>query len=88
MKPKEPVNADDRKKKKDPLVYELRNRIDAYYKLTVRNLRDLIPKQVFNFLIYKCVKELEFEAFQFTSDIDKLKEWLNEVQFKGCSLRM
>lgn len=46
----------DKKTKKDPLVYELRKRIDAYYKLTVRNLRDLIPKQVFNFLIYKCIR--------------------------------
>lgn len=24
------------------------------------------------------MKELEFEAFQFTSDVNKLKEWLNE----------
>lgn len=38
----------------------------------------MIPKQVFNFLLIKCIKELEFEAFQFTSDVDKLKEWLNE----------
>jgi hypothetical protein len=60
------------------LVWELRKRIDAYYKLSVRNLRDLVPKQVFNFLIFKCLKELEFEAFQFTSDVNKLKEWLNE----------
>lgn len=46
--------------------------------MVVRNLRDLIPKQVFNFLLIKCIRELEFEAFQFTSDVDKLKEWLNE----------
>jgi vacuolar protein sorting-associated protein 1 len=64
---------------KNPLVHELRKRIDAYYKLVVRNLRDLIPRQAFNFLIIKCMKELEFEAFQFTSDVNKLKEWLNEV---------
>lgn len=61
------------------MIHELRKRIDAYYKLVVRNLRDLVPKQVFNFLINKCMKELEFEAFQFTSDVEKLKEWLNEV---------
>lgn len=41
---------------KNPLVYELRKRIDAYYKLVVRNLRDLIPKQIFNFLLIKCIK--------------------------------
>ena len=60
----------------------MRKRIDAYYKLVVRNLRDLIPKQVFNFLLIKCIRELEFEAFQFTSDVDKLKEWLNEVIYE------
>lgn len=73
---------------KNPLVYELRKRIDAYYKLVVRNLRDLIPKQIFNFLLIKCIKELEFEAFQFTSDVNKLKEWLNEVHRITCSPQM
>ena len=62
---------------KDPLVFELRKRIDSYYKLVVRNLRDLVPKQVFNFLIIKCLKQMEFEAFQFTSDVNKLKDLLN-----------
>lgn len=47
----------------------------------VRNLRDLVPRQIFNFLIVKCLKQLEFESFQFTSDVKKLKEWLNEVIF-------
>ena len=60
------------------MVFELRRKTDFYYKLVVRNLRDLIPKQIFNFLIYKCMKELEFQAFQFTSDVNKLKDWLNE----------
>jgi hypothetical protein len=48
-------------------------------------LRDLIPKQVFNFLIYKCLREVEFESFQFTSDVNKLKDWLNEVLGLICS---
>ncbi len=61
------------------MIFELRKRIDSYHKLVVRNLRDLVPKQVFNFLIVKCLKEMEFEAFQFTSDISRLKELLNEV---------
>ena len=64
---------------KDPLIFELRKRIESYFKLVVRNLRDLVPRQIFNFLIVKCLKQLEFEAFQFTSDVKKLKEWLNEV---------
>lgn len=66
---------------KDPLIFELRKRIDSYYKLVVRNLRDLVPKQIFNFLLTKCLKQLEFESFQFTSDVKKLKELLNEVHY-------
>ncbi len=41
---------------KDPLVFELRKRIDSYFKLVVRNLRDLVPKQIFSFLLKKCLK--------------------------------
>lgn len=63
----------DTGKIKDPLIFELRKRIDSYYNLVVRNLRDLVPRQIFNFLIVKCLKQLEFEAFQFTSDVNKLK---------------
>lgn len=65
---------------KDPLIFELRKRIDSYYHLVVRNLRDLVPRQIFNFLIIKCLKQMEFEAFQFTSDVNKLKELLNEPE--------
>ena len=63
----------DTGKIKDPLIFELRKRIDSYYRLVVRNLRDLVPRQIFNFLIVKCLKQLEFEALQFTSDVNKLK---------------
>jgi hypothetical protein len=49
---------ENKKATQNPLIYELRKRIDAYYKLVVRNLRDLIPKQVFNFLLIKCIREL------------------------------
>lgn len=34
------------------------------------------------------MKELDFEAFQFTSDVNKLKEWLNEVNFSQFSRQM
>lgn len=68
----------DEGKIKDPLIFQLRKRIDSYFKLVVRNLRDLVPRQIFNFLIVKCLKQLQFESFQFTSDVKRLKEWLNE----------
>ncbi|TXI35545.1 MAG: hypothetical protein E6Q58_00070 [Niabella sp.] len=34
--------------------------MDSYFKLVVRNLRDLVPRQIFNFLITKCLKQMEF----------------------------
>ncbi len=47
---------DDKKKIVNPLVYELRKRIDSYFKIVVRNLRDLIPKQVSYFILVKGTK--------------------------------
>lgn len=48
------------KKPIHPLVFELRKRIDAYHHLMVRNLRDLIPKQVSFFQLVQGSKELQF----------------------------
>ena len=41
---------------KSPLVFELRKRIDSYYKIIVKNLQDLVPKQIFNFLVSNYLK--------------------------------
>lgn len=50
------------------MIYGLRKRVDAYYKLVVRNLRDVIPKQIINFLITKSQKDLSLAAFKFIND--------------------
>lgn len=54
-----PLTQKERQKKlKDPGVFELRKRVDSYFHLVVRNLRDLVPKQIINFLLIKCQKQL------------------------------
>jgi hypothetical protein len=53
---KEKKKLEERKKEVNPLVYELRKRIDAYFKIVVRNLRDIIPKQVSYFILVKGTK--------------------------------
>ena len=70
---------EDKKKNFNPLVYELRKRIDAYMKIVVRNLRDIIPKQVSYFILVKGTKEMQFEAYNFIAHSDKLEKWFLEV---------
>lgn len=70
---------EEKKKNFNPLVYELRKRIDAYFKIIVRNLRDLIPKQVSYFILIKGTKEIQFEAYNFIAHSDKLEKWFLEV---------
>lgn len=49
IRPQQPIDA------KNIFIKEIRNRIEAYFKLIVRNLRDSIPKIMGNYL----VKEIE-----------------------------
>ena len=46
---------------KQPVAYlamEMKKRIDSYYKIVVRNLRELIPKQVHHFMKIKFIATL------------------------------
>lgn len=67
------------KKPLDPLAFELRKRIDAYHHLIVRNLRDLIPKQVSFFQLVQGSKELQFESYNIIGNYEKLEKWFMEV---------
>jgi len=66
------------KKPLQPLVFELRKRIDAYHHLVVRNLRDLIPKQVSYFQLVQGSKELQFESYNIIGNYEKLEKWFME----------
>jgi vacuolar protein sorting-associated protein 1 len=44
-------------------VKEIRARIDAYFKLVVRNVRDCIPKTIGYFLVKSSQDRLQFELY-------------------------
>lgn len=44
-------------------VKEIRARIDAYFKLVVRNVRDSIPKTIGYFLVKSSQERLQFELY-------------------------
>ena len=44
-------------------VKEIRARIDAYFKIAVRNVRDTIPKTIGYFLVKSSQERLQFELY-------------------------
>jgi hypothetical protein len=55
----------------------LKKRVLAYYKVVVKNLRELIPKNIKRSLLEVTVQNIEFEIFQASHSDNKLvKQWL------------
>lgn len=46
--------------KQTPMILVLRKRVDAYYRVVVKSLRDLIPKNIKYLLIVEATKKIEF----------------------------
>ncbi len=46
--------------KKNPIIVVLRKRVEAYYKVIVKNLKDLIPKNIKHIMLSKAIDTLEF----------------------------
>ena len=44
--------------KKNPIIIVLRKRVDAYFRIVVKNLRDIIPKNVKYMLISEATKKI------------------------------
>ncbi len=44
-------------------VREIRARIDAYFKIVVRNVRDSVPKIIGYFLVKASQEKLQFELY-------------------------
>ncbi len=59
---------------KNPIVAILKKRVLAYYKVVVKNLREVIPKNVKRTVLEKAIKNIEFEIFQAShSNPEKVK---------------
>lgn len=42
---------DDELARKNPMIVELKKRVNIYYKVTVKNLREIVPKNIRSTLI-------------------------------------
>ena len=62
----------------DILVLELRARIDKYFHIVVRNMRDVIPKVIGQFLVKKFNETIEVEILNGLSQKDYCLSTLNE----------
>ena len=68
------------KKSNNLFVNEIRARIDAYFKLVVRNVRDSIPKTIGFFLVRSSQERLQFELYAQINKNESLTKQLGEPE--------
>lgn len=61
-----------------PFVNEIRSRLDSYFDVMIRNVRDLIPKAIGFYLVRAVVDKLQFELLNSLNRDDKISELLGE----------
>lgn len=59
-------------------VMEMRKRIDAYFAIVLRNVKDSIPKTIGFFLVKKSQEVLQFELYNSVNSNPRLTEALGE----------
>jgi len=65
---------------KNMLIYELRVKVNRYFNIVVRNLRDAIPKIIGRFLMQKINERLEFEILNKLNQVNYCLDTLQENQ--------
>lgn len=75
-----PGNKDERKQLSSTTVFvmELRQRIDAYFNLVIRNVRDRVPKAIGYFLVKKVQDKIQFHLYSEINRNTKMSEVLGE----------
>ena len=61
-------------------INEIRNRIEAYFKLIVRNLRDSIPKIIGNYLVKEIEENMQVKLYNKLYNAKELTDLLNEPE--------
>jgi dynamin 1-like protein len=61
-----------------PFVNEIRRRLDAYFLLVCRNVRDAVPKTVGYFLVRQVQEKMQYELLQSLNVSEKVEELLGE----------
>jgi predicted metallo-beta-lactamase superfamily hydrolase len=63
--------------KKNPMIVELKKRVNVYYKITVKNLREVVPKNIRSILIERLLRDIEYEIFQSClGEKEQVQSWL------------
>ena len=74
IKPQQPFDA------KTIFIKEIRNRIEAYFKLIVRNLRDSIPKIMGNFLVKEIQENMQLKLYNKLYNAREMTDLLSEPE--------
>jgi dynamin 1-like protein len=61
-------------------VQEVRHRIDLYFRLVIRNIRDSVPKLIGNFLVRKSMDRLQLELFEKVNRDTSIQDLLVEPE--------
>ncbi|CAE8582824.1 unnamed protein product, partial [Polarella glacialis] len=61
-----------------PFVKEIRKRLDSYLSITVRNVRDSVPRAIGFYLVRAVTDKLQFELLNTLNEKDKISELLGE----------
>ncbi|SCM00176.1 dynamin-like protein, putative [Plasmodium chabaudi chabaudi] len=59
-------------------IQEIRRRLDSYFSIVLRNVRDSVPKIIGHFLIRRLQEKMQFELYSDLNSEQKLYELLNE----------
>ena len=65
---------------KNIFINEIRNRIEAYFKLIVRNLRDSIPKIMGNFLVKEIQENMQLKLYNKLYNAREITDLLSEPE--------
>ena len=76
FKPQSPKEA------KNIFIKEIRNRIEAYFKLIVRNLRDSIPKIMGNYLVKEIEENMQLKLYNKLYNAKEITDLLSECSRK------
>ena len=74
IKPQPPIDA------KTIFIKEIRNRIEAYFKLIVRNLRDSIPKIMGNYLVKEIEENMQLKLYNKLYNAREMTDLLSEPE--------
>ena len=61
-------------------VQEVRARIDSYFRLVIRNVRDNIPKIIGFFLVRSSMDKLQYELYNYINTSESILNYMNEPE--------